>query len=249
MAQLLLLRTQWETSRANYYPRSYEQHSFHKLPAELRLKIWKLNLPTPRLVSIRCGSKLLSSTDAPANTRSSTNGCTSDAPIPINLHVCDESRREAFKAYQPKFGFARGPGQVIFNTESDILYFGPRQGFMAADSQFHTCMVMSEPAELAGVRRLAISDALFWIDKTYRSGVAASLTVEVIKQIAQRMPGVQELTFVPREEDALAEPVMVRERMARQIQTAIHTVCQQFPSWTPPPWGIVSLDMLPSSGG
>ncbi|KAL3953517.1 hypothetical protein ACCO45_011473 [Purpureocillium lilacinum] len=176
-----------------------EFHLFTQLPPELRLKIWNFNLPNSRLVPIRCGSGSPSLREAPARPLGCTTGCTSGAPIPVNLHVCAESRAEAFKSYSCAFGFARGPGQVIFNPDRDILFFGPRDGYMAADSQFHTCMSMCDQGELACVRRVAISDALFWIDETYRSMTAASLTVEVIKQLALRMPNLEQVYFVPRE--------------------------------------------------
>lgn len=120
---------------------------------------------------------------------------------------------------------------------------------MAADSQFHTCMSMCDQAELARVRRIAISDALFWIDDTYRSMTAASLTMEVIKQLALRMPSLEQIIFVPREEDEAGDLAMVQERMARQIQMAMATVCQQVRHWRPPPWHIVCLSELSRIGG
>lgn len=230
------------------------QHLFSRLPTELRLKIWNFNLPRSRLVPIRCGSDSLSCSDPCPGALSWTSGCTSTARIPASLHACAESRAEALKQYKLKFGFARGPGQVFFNPETDILYFGPRSGYMAADSQFHTYMSMCDPAELATVRRIAINDALFWIDNTYRSMTAASLTVELLRRIQSRMPGLQEIIFVPREDEvfegygaAYIDPSMVHVRMAHQIQTAITTLCEQTPHWTPPLWRIVPLSAFPSS--
>ncbi|GJN66694.1 hypothetical protein PLICBS_000713 [Purpureocillium lilacinum] len=226
-----------------------EFHLFTQLPPELRLKIWNFNLPNSRLVPIRCGSGSPSLREAPARPLGCTTGCTSGAPIPVNLHVCAESRAEAFKSYSCAFGFARGPGQVIFNPDRDILFFGPRDGYMAADSQFHTCMSMCDQGELACVRRVAISDALFWIDETYRSMTAASLTVEVIKQLALRMPNLEQVYFVPREEDEGSDLAMVEERMACQVQMAVATVCQQLPRWRPPPCDIICLRTLSRIGG
>lgn len=115
---------------------------------------------------------------------------------------------------------------------------------MAADAQFHTCMSMCDPAQLAPVRRVAISDSLFWVDGTYSSMAAASLTIEVIKQLASRMPALEQVIFVPREQDEATEPLLTEERMTRQIQMAIRTVCQQWAHWSPPPWTIVSLRTL-----
>ncbi|UPK93880.1 hypothetical protein LCI18_004815 [Fusarium solani-melongenae] len=220
-------------------------HHFYRLPTELRLKIWNYNIPQTRLVPVRCGSSWPGCSDSLSWT-----GCTSPAPIPANLHACAESRAEALKHYRLEFGFARGPGQVFFNPQYDILYFGPRDGYMAADSQFQTCMSMCDPAELAAVRRLAINDALFWIDATYRSMTAASLTVELLRRIQARMPGLEEIIFVPRAEESpdsasYVEPTMVYVRMARQIQTALATLCEQTPDWKPPCWRILPLSAFP----
>lgn len=124
---------------------------------------------------------------------------------------------------------------------------------MAADSQFRTYMSMCDPAELASVRRIAINDALFWIDNTYRSMTASSLTVDLLRSIRSRMPQLQEIIFVPREDETLegygsehVEPTMVHVRMARQIQTALTTLCDQTPHWTPPQWRILPLSAFPS---
>ncbi|KAF4971689.1 hypothetical protein FSARC_1567 [Fusarium sarcochroum] len=223
-------------------------HDFCKLPAELRLKIWNYNLPQTRLVSVQCGSSWPGCADSLSWT-----GCTSSATIPANLHACAESRGETLKHYGLGFGFARGPGQVFFDPDHDILYFGPRDGYMAADSQFQTCMSMCDPEELAIVRRLAINDALFWVDTTYRSMTAASLTVELLRRIQARMPGLEEIIFVPRAEESpdsvcYVEPTMVYVRMARQIQTALATLCEQTPDWTPPCWRILPLSAFQSVG-
>ncbi|PHH85309.1 hypothetical protein CDD83_615 [Cordyceps sp. RAO-2017] len=230
--------------------RCSEFHLFSLLPPELRLKIWNFNLPACRLVPLRCGTDSPSVHERPPPSPGCATSCTSTARIPVNLHVCAESRAETFKSYSRAFGFARGPGRVIFSPDSDVLFFGPREGYMAADSQFHTCMSMCDQAELARVRWVAISDSLFWIDDTYRSMTAASLTFEVIKQLATRMPSLERIAFVPREEDEIGDPAaVVVERMARQIQMAIASVCQQMPQWTSPPWDIVRMSSLLTMGG
>jgi hypothetical protein len=112
---------------------------------------------------------------------------------------------------------------------------------------------MCDPEELALVRRLAINDALFWVDESYRSMTAASLTVELLRRIQARMPGLEEIIFVPRPEESrgsesYVEPTMVYVRMARQIQTALATLCEQTPGWTPPCWRILPLSAFQSVG-
>ncbi|KAI5459990.1 hypothetical protein BGZ63DRAFT_425939 [Mariannaea sp. PMI_226] len=227
-------------------------HFFSRLPIELRLKIWNYNLPQTRLVPVRCGADWSCLPDSLEAGASLSTGCTSSAIIPANLHVCTESRAAALKYYQLQFGFARGPGQVFFNPVHDILYFGPRDGYMMADSQFHTCMSMCDPNELAAVRRVAINDGLFWIDSTYRSMTASRMTVELLRRLQARLPGLEEIIFVPREEESLdnlwpecVEPTMVYVRIAHQIQTALATLCEHTPDWTPPDWKILPLSAFP----
>ncbi|TFB00647.1 hypothetical protein CCMA1212_007311 [Trichoderma ghanense] len=228
-------------------PRPDTFRSFARLPAELRLKIWEASVPGPRLVSIQCGSDISEvSSPSPSVVHE---GCTSPTPVPANLHACAESRAEALKAYRRSFGFFRKPGHVWFNPDVDIMYFGPRDGFMAAESQFHTCMALCDPAELARVRRLAVSDALFWIGASYDSMTSATLTLELLKQIALRMPGLQELIFVPWQDKVLADEALALERMTWQIQTAMQFIPRLVPSWQPPPWKIVPLSQLPSPTG
>ncbi|KAG6212822.1 hypothetical protein E4U35_000043 [Claviceps purpurea] len=217
----------WKTKGSNEIAdilANYIQPLFSQLPPELRLKIWKLNLPTTRVVPMSCSVASPSLRDAPlCTTNQFFAGCTSDASVPVNLHVCAESRADALKHFQPSFGFARLPGHIYFNPASDILYFGPQDGYMAADAQFHTCLSMCDPSELASVRRIAISDALFWVGESYNSMTAASLTFEVFRQLSVRMPALQQIIFVPREQDEVSMPVLTEERMFQQIMMAIRT--------------------------
>lgn len=145
---------------------SLGQHLFSKLPAELRWKIWAFNLPGPRLVSVHCGSTSLSCGPGDGHHHlgpPSSFGCTSQAKIPTNLHVCHESRREALRQYRASFGIARQLGQTFFDSDQDYLYFGPRDGFMASEANLRTVLSLCDPNELAQVRRVAINEALFWV--------------------------------------------------------------------------------------
>ena len=229
------------------------QKLFQELPTELRLKIWALSLPGPRVVSIRCGPRttLLPGVETrgaaaaaaaahdSSPSRSWVTGCTSPSRLPASLHVCAESRAEALKTYRHCFGWARRRGQVVFDPAFDVLYFGPRDGYMVAESQFHTCMSMCDPRELAAVRRVAVDDSLSWIGDMYSSMTAASLTVAVIRELAARMPSLRELVFVA--SAAAADPAAARERMSRQIQAAFDVVRRQLCDWRPPQWRIAHL--------
>lgn len=141
----------------------------------------------------------------------------------------------------------------MLNPSQDVLYFGPRDGYMAAEAQFQTCMYMCDPKELAAVRRIAISDALFWVDNLYYcSMTAASLTSEVLRQMATRMPGLKEVVFVLREEDTLAgaeATASIQQRLRLQIMMGLQTVCLEIPSWKPPSWRVVTPQQFGYSEG
>ncbi|GKT43947.1 uncharacterized protein ColSpa_04128 [Colletotrichum spaethianum] len=226
-------------------------HFFTRLPVELRLKIWNFNLPPPRVVPIRCGAKSLTLASYAQSSRPSTSGCTSYAAVPVNLHVCQESRQEALASYHLSFGMTRNPGQIFFDKANDVLYFGARDGYMASEAQFLTVMALCDPTDLADVRHLAINDSLFWVDGMYQSMSAANLTVEVLKQVRLRMPRLERLVFVPRDENPVydeqielvpANPHgMLEQRMARQMEVAMRAVCDLFPGWNAPRWCIMAL--------
>ncbi|KUI62278.1 hypothetical protein VP1G_09406 [Cytospora mali] len=284
-------------------------HLFSRLPAELRWKIWAFNLPGPRIVSIKCGPESLSSLPGLDSggrfSPSSSSGCTSPAAIPTNLHVCHESRREALRQYRSSFGIARQPGQVFFAPDQDVLYFGPRDGFMASEANLRTILSMCDPAELAQIKRVAINDALFWVYENSwhhqarhqlpppppppppqhqhshqrqhqhqqhpsalaaplpplhpppaaaamtHTAIAASLLIDVLRLIQSRLPGLQELIFIPRDENplysgdsCLVEPAMVQGRMARQIREAMTAVFGA-PDDGPWRWRIMTLSADP----
>lgn len=115
---------------------------------------------------------------------------------------------------------------------------------MAASAQFHTCMSLCSPRDLAHVRRLALHEDLFSSSLVpscapwYWSGLAVALTVECLRLIRERMPAVEELIFVsagsPDEDDAPA-------RLAAQVQTAMRDLAAAGDSaWEPPRWTVVS---------
>ncbi|TVY17186.1 hypothetical protein LARI1_G003842 [Lachnellula arida] len=94
---------------------------FPQLPSELRLKIWEEMLPGPRDVEIEYhmdyatfnGKKI-----------SKFSGWTSHEPVPVALHICQESRQEALVHYQPSFGSYFHPSKIYFNFSRDTLLFG-----------------------------------------------------------------------------------------------------------------------------
>lgn len=130
-----------------------------------------------------------------------------------------------------------------------MLYFGPRDGFMASEAQLRTVLTLCDPAELARVQKVAINDAVFWgggdgrrrgasLAATATAGcadttlkVAGSLLVDVLRLLRARLPGMRELVFVPRDENplysgdaCLLEPAMAQSRLARVVREAMAVV-------------------------
>jgi hypothetical protein len=256
-------------------------HLFACLPPELRLRIWDFNLPAGRLVPIQCGSDIPPSPSpswrsSPQSHGNKENvfqtdkddrswGCTSRSPIPSNLHACAESRAHALSRYSLTFSFAHRPPQVFFRPENDILYFGPRPGYMAANAQLHTFLCLTNPVHLASVRRIAIDNALFWADsgfglstarsmagagpQHYWSMLAVSLTIDALRQIRRRMPLLEEIIFVP-QADGCVEDKEIMDTLSHQVQTAIRDLVAQGASeWEGgrcPRWSILGCPLTPS---
>ncbi|CAK7274439.1 hypothetical protein SEPCBS57363_006163 [Sporothrix epigloea] len=205
---------------------------FSLLPTELRLKVWEYNLPPPRIVSVRCGSNTTPSPPSPAaspspplavSTRSlhkdleplspppaaplpaPPGWCTSPAPIPVNLHVCHESRVEARRHYALMFGIARRPGHVFFDPTRDVLYFGPRPGFMVAEAQLRTILSLADPGDLARVQRVALSAAVLgdgFLTSRPSSQPSSSLSntnlaADILHLLRTKLPHLRELIVVP----------------------------------------------------
>jgi hypothetical protein len=154
---------------------------FTHLPPELRLKIWLLTLPPPRLVPLTYTS--ITSTSPP-----SLGGCTSPAAIPVTLHINHESRVLALSYYTLSFGLSGSistspsldptisPSSSLENkiyfapARNDILFFGlpthhatHQQNQQEAIKSFlHACTLVSPTSTGFGtVKRLAVQKSLF----------------------------------------------------------------------------------------
>ncbi|PKS10321.1 hypothetical protein jhhlp_002072 [Lomentospora prolificans] len=229
-------------------------HHFLELPTELRLTIWNLNLYQPRIVPIHIDAPSPSETEGLSfPSLSVLPQCVSPCPAPANLHVCREARREALKHHRLSFGMYQEPGRVFFNPDSDILYFGYREGFGASESQFRTAMSLCSPADLAQVRRLAINEAVFRVGCKY----VHSLAADVLALVRLRMPALEELVFVPATAagtddtayssyDAdlvLAHIGTTNEtiEMTRQVKMALDDFCTKYPDWKKPNYRVMAI--------
>lgn len=165
---------------------------FSSLPTELRLKIWALNLPGPRIVAIKYAY-------APADPSHRTSheqakrGCTSPALIPSNLHTNQEARSEALLSYSLSFNIPHGRAKIFFNPAIDILYFGPKKGYLGSFKQFADASSMIVKSELAKVKRLAVHENLF---SQSNENVAATRSREFWEYVQRKFENVEEVAVV-----------------------------------------------------
>ncbi|KAJ2896612.1 uncharacterized protein MKZ38_005402 [Zalerion maritima] len=221
-------------------------HFFSQLPPELRLKVWQYSQPRGRAVPVHLdNSPLYERQCYPGR---SSRGCVSPAQIPSNLHVSHEARSESLKRYALSFGLCQGPGQIFFNPEEDILYFGECEDQWETESQFRLFTTMVDPEELELVQRAAINDAIFWSEPEYISSIAARLTVDIIDTIRTKLPNLKELIFVSRDSNpsystnmTLEKPGTPDLRLLHQIHEGMQFVAQAHTEWRAPDWSVKVL--------
>ncbi|SPO01051.1 uncharacterized protein DNG_03798 [Cephalotrichum gorgonifer] len=221
--------------------------NFSKLPLELRLAIWNLSIRRPRLVPIHLYAT--SPSEEPAE--NSQPQCVSPCPAPASLYVCRESRTEALKHHRLSFGMYRSQGRIFFDSDSDVLYFGRREGIGASGAQFCTAMTLCAPEDLARVKRLAINESVFKVGCKY----VHSLATDVLSHLCARMPELEELVFVPEEEilpdtadDCGHESELTNMNftlkmmgMGSQMRAVMRDFCERHPEWKPPRCRVMTL--------
>ncbi|KAI1393405.1 uncharacterized protein F4822DRAFT_11986 [Hypoxylon trugodes] len=231
------------------YPQIF--HLFARLPIELRFNIWAYNLPGPRIVEIKYSnepiltSQLQEDTDRPIIYASSS-------PIPVNLHICRESRAEALKRYRLLFGTSPGAGRIYFDNLRDTLYFGLRPGFEGAETLFNTFMSMVQPEDLARVRRIAINEGL--VNYVDSNDAVAQLTAEqVLCEAYRHLANLEQLTFVCVDRNPVyssdavfVEPGIYNRILERHIQEAISMTKEQQSQFRPLLWDIQAIAAEPN---
>jgi outer membrane phospholipase A len=95
-----------------------EFHCFDKLPVELRVMIWKLLIPGPRIIKVNFNQK---------NKRKIGAKLTATIRIPILLHIKKETRNLALKYYQRiAFQYPKYKMGFFIDFERDALFFDGR---------------------------------------------------------------------------------------------------------------------------
>ncbi|OTA61880.1 hypothetical protein K449DRAFT_434204 [Hypoxylon sp. EC38] len=208
---------------------------FPQLPIELRLKIWANNLPGPRIVEIKCNPRSTPRVEQSNNKRIR---CTSTSPIPVNLHVCRESRLEASRRYQLLFGDSTAPGGIFLDPLRDTLYFGSRKGAAAAETLFNTFVSLVKPEDLAHVRHIALNEVLinYGTQNSWTNNTARLTIEEILCQAYRYFVNIEQLTFVCDDENPIyssdavfIEPRVPNRILERRIREAIETVGDQQP--------------------
>ncbi|KAE9376108.1 hypothetical protein N431DRAFT_502879 [Stipitochalara longipes BDJ] len=113
-------------------------HLFKNLPPELRIMIWKMNVPKKRIVRIRDTKKLDPDEKfiIPAPFYLPAVELTVVYNIPAILHVNIESRTEGLKVYMSPF-YARLKHPLLFDLSGDILVFDGHSPSIDFLSFFH----------------------------------------------------------------------------------------------------------------
>ncbi|TGO16261.1 hypothetical protein BTUL_0030g00480 [Botrytis tulipae] len=167
---------------------------FPKLPAELRLRIWKFALPDSRIVLLQADNRFIEFREPKPkekhllpfynkNSRPSyrhVSTLKSGHRVPAMLWTCIESRRVALKYYKIMFsilddgysGFAR----TYFDCSVDILYLNaktfetPLEDPVDYQTQFENGLKSMDRAQLARVQNLCITS-----EGLNRRGLLASI--------------------------------------------------------------------------
>jgi hypothetical protein len=177
-------------------------HYFPHLCSELRLQIWELSLPPPRLVP-PTHSRIPPS--SPNN--NDWSGCTSTAAIPTILHVNRDSRAFAMidKGYSLSLNLIHRQPKIWFKFSIDVLYFSnPSRrrrstggDILEAFQNFHDASLLVDPRELNQVRRLAANVGLFktrWVGNR-RCSEEDTLLLQFWQNVKNKLPQVHDVTF------------------------------------------------------
>ncbi|XMA08534.1 hypothetical protein WAI453_001325 [Rhynchosporium graminicola] len=166
-----------------------EFHFFSKLPLEIRLRIYTLSLPGPRLIPLIYNAPITPSPLTPHHehekryqprylspypplspsrtpVKHSTITSPNLPPLSPLFHVNFEARAHMYTLYiacLPLSGLSASQAQkqILYNPAIDILFLPSRAGYNASFNNFTAIHTLTSPAALRGIRRLAVSEAVF----------------------------------------------------------------------------------------
>jgi len=210
---------------------------FSSLPTELRLKIWSLNLPGPRVVPIHYTYTSSESITARPHNAVIMGGCTSIAEIPANLHTNRESRYEALMSYELSFKLQHSQAKAFFNHAIDILYFGSKDGHLESFKNFYTAATMIAPSDRRKIKKLAVHEDLF-----YRSedNIASARIIDFWEILKRNIENVEQVVVVTRDRGT-RQCRLHWCNLVAEIQYGLDEVMMQGGKWEVPIWDIVTL--------
>lgn len=137
------------------------------------------------------------------------------------------------------------PHKIFSYAVGDVLFFGPRSGYMASVAQLCTFLTLCSPADLAYVEKVAINDAIFWVQGAHNPVTSKRLTNELMKDLCLRMPKLQYIFILIRDYNPIYRsdimPVPSPEphhELETRIGASIATFSYQFRDRRQPEWQI-----------
>ncbi|KAE9381206.1 hypothetical protein N431DRAFT_424799 [Stipitochalara longipes BDJ] len=212
-------------------PRSFTL--FPDLPVEIRLKIWSFIAPSPRTVSIKY--KGLSFNSIGKGFLAAA-GWRSPDPVPIILHICQESRTEALKSYQLAFGLYLQRGHIYFDFSKDTLRFGNSQG-----DAYMTVPEMLQSGPIDYMLDVFLGGEFYGAEDAEK---VQYMITDIDESVYGRrafcwdeirlFTGLKELTIMPWDEDEMADELM------RGYRDTLKNVANGHPEWVVPRITVVS---------
>jgi hypothetical protein len=199
---------------------------FPDLPFELRLKIWGHIAAEPRVVGINYRNQRAKRRGINITFYHNRAGWTSPDPVPVILHICQESRTEARKYLKTTFGSHWFPGEVYFDFDKDTLHFGNGKGMDYLNSN--------------------VGPSDYLLDVFLGGGYAGANDGELVKFMIldidesvhgrrsfcwdeiRELTGLQELTLMLWEKEENAEEIM------RTCRVSLNRVARMNPKWKVP---------------
>jgi hypothetical protein len=199
---------------------------FPELPFELRLKIWSFIAPGPRVVGINYRNQRAKRRGISVTFYHNRAGWTSPDPVPIILHISQESRTEGLKSLKTTFGSHWFPGEVYFDFEKDTLHFANGKGMDYLNSNSgpsdYLLDVFSGGGYSGGNDGELVKYMIVDIDENVYG--RRSFCWDEIREFTR----LQELTLMVWEKQDLAEELM------RTYRGSLNRVAKQNPSWKVP---------------
>ena len=165
---------------------------FPRLPAEIRLKIWKNALPGPRIIRMELKHGVQVPLKEGEKKKPKVTRFISSRSRPVGLHVYRESRIEALKEYELAFPTKTSPAQTYINFAIDTLvldkipsYF-PHTSMKALMDENTLTSKKKKPVvlhhEFSKLRFLVIEEQFLWNPRLLTSSNFPSLvTINIIR--------------------------------------------------------------------